>query len=166
VFWFSLQVLFEKISLSNKNSARYHNCTVHRFSYEYQLFMSDFKRNLNCFDRFSADLANVKFSWKSVQREIVPCGRTDTSKLMVAFRNFAKGIHQYLWLYEGIKCASFRSVVEVIWGEKVRIKPRKCVNHKPCTEDLSPQIKNKAFLSQRLLCGWEPAPGRRAVPEN
>jgi len=52
------------------------------------LFLSDFNGNFNFLDSFSKILKFYENS--SSASRVVPCGRTDMTKLIVAFRNFAK----------------------------------------------------------------------------
>jgi hypothetical protein len=60
-----------------------------RLHVKYPLFLSDFNETLVFFDRFSKKKSNVKFHENSSsESRVVPCGRTDMMKLIVAFRNF------------------------------------------------------------------------------
>jgi hypothetical protein len=53
-----------------------------------QLFLTDFSENLNFLRQLFGKSLNIKFQENtSSGSRVVPCGRTDMTKLIVAFRN-------------------------------------------------------------------------------
>jgi hypothetical protein len=93
VFWFSLQLLSETFLILRRIGP--HIINVHRSSckvpiilhVKYPLFLSDINKTWI----FSTDFrkhSNTKFHENiSSGSRVVPCGQTDTAKLVVAFRN-------------------------------------------------------------------------------
>ena len=92
VFWFSFDLFFCNIFHYKKNSARYYHKWIYVFvsstRYSCPILM---KRELTFPDRFLKKYSNIEFhenpssgSW------VVPCGPTDMTKLIAAFRNFEK----------------------------------------------------------------------------
>jgi hypothetical protein len=90
VFWFSVQLLSETF-LILRRIQRDIIINVHRSLCKLPLLLSDFNETWI----FSTDFrkkksSNIKFYENpSIVSRVVPCGRTDMTKLIVAFRNFA-----------------------------------------------------------------------------
>jgi hypothetical protein len=81
------------ISHSKKNWARYEQKRISAFMWcTLTLFLSDFNEtSIFCID-FRKKYSNIKFHENpSSGSGVVACGRTDMTKLIVAFRNFANG---------------------------------------------------------------------------
>ena len=94
VFWFCLQLLPETY-LILRRTARDMIINLHRFSRKYPLFLWNFNESLNFVDIFSKKYSNIKFHENpSIGSPVVPCWRTDMTKLAVAFLNFAKAPKQ------------------------------------------------------------------------
>ena len=59
---------------------------------KYTLFLSDFNEPCLFPNRFKKKYSNIKFHENpSSGSRVVPCGRTDMTKLTVTFRNFGNG---------------------------------------------------------------------------
>ena len=88
VFWFSVQVL-SKTCLILRRTQRDFIINAHRSACKVPVLHVRFWLNLNIPDRFSKN-THIKFheSLSSGSR-VVPCGRSDMMKLIVAFRNVA-----------------------------------------------------------------------------
>jgi hypothetical protein len=57
---------------------------------KYPLFMSDFNDTLTFSTEFRQKTQDIKFNENpSSDRRVFPCGQTDMTKLLDAFRNFA-----------------------------------------------------------------------------
>jgi hypothetical protein len=91
VFWFHLQLSSEIFLILRIILRDSHKCTL-VFLVKYPLFLSDFNYTSDFSDRFS----EKKKSWitkchqnPSRRSRVVPCGRTDRTKVTIAFRNSA-----------------------------------------------------------------------------
>jgi hypothetical protein len=88
VFWFSVQLLSETF-LILRRIQRDIIINIHRSLRKVPLLLSDFNETW-VFSRHSKKSSNIKFNENpSSGSRVVPCGRTDITKLIVAFRNFA-----------------------------------------------------------------------------
>jgi hypothetical protein len=88
VFWFYLQLLSETF-LIIRRIKRDIIINVHRSSCKLPLFFSDFNK-IWTFSTHFQKIPNITFHKNlSSGGRVVPCGRTDMTKLIVAFRNFA-----------------------------------------------------------------------------
>jgi hypothetical protein len=83
------------IFYSKKNWARYLKCYtgLHvNACYSFPILMK-----LECSEQFFEKYSNIKFHQSpSSGSRIIPCGRTDMMKLIVAFRNFANASKNFL----------------------------------------------------------------------
>jgi hypothetical protein len=106
VLIFSITFIWN-ISHFKKNSATYyHKCTC--LHAKYPLCLPDFNENWI----FSTDFRKIhkhKISWKSFsESQVVPCGRTDITKLIVTFRNFANAPKKWKYSVRELLIKSFR----------------------------------------------------------
>ena len=89
VFWFSLRCVSENFVIPRRNE-RGMNTNVCLSSCEVPFILFRSSWNLNFLNRFSKFPPNIKFHENpSSGSRIFPCGRTDMTKLIVVFRNFA-----------------------------------------------------------------------------
>jgi hypothetical protein len=89
VFWFSLQLLPETF-LTLRINERDMIKNVYWSSRKVLVILVRFPCNLNFLNRFSKKHSNIKFHENLPGGcRVVPCGRTDMMKPIVAFRNFA-----------------------------------------------------------------------------
>jgi len=105
VFWFYLQILSATFPILGRieRDTEWMILNVYRSAYKPPLFLSDFNANWI----FSADFrksSNIKFHENpSSGNRVVPCertdGRTDMTKLIVAFRNSENASKNDLWFY-------------------------------------------------------------------
>jgi hypothetical protein len=71
--------------------ARYDQKCIFGLHVKYALFLSDFNGTWTFSTDFSKKYSNIEFHENALSgSRVVPCGRTDLTKLIVAFRNFAK----------------------------------------------------------------------------
>ena len=73
------------------------------------LFLSDFSRT-RIFSTNFCKVLKYEISWKSAQREPSCSMRSDTTKLMVAFRNFANAPKNYTWIWRPTPIISPHSI--------------------------------------------------------
>ena len=113
VFGFSLQLLSETILILRSNEWDMINI-VHWSSCKVTVILVRFLWKLNFLDRFSKKSTNIKFHENPTSGSRVfnadgkTDGRTDMTKLIVAFRNFANARNNYDWEKISIKSDSVR----------------------------------------------------------
>jgi hypothetical protein len=96
VFWFSPQIVSEIFLILRRIERDIIN--VHKYSCKVPVILVKFWRNLNFLDKFEK-YSNIKFHENpSSGSRVVPCRRTDMTKLIVTFRNFAKAPKTF-WPY-------------------------------------------------------------------
>jgi hypothetical protein len=89
VFRFSLHVLSEIFLILGRNERDVIKSVI-GIHVQYSLFLPDFNETWNFLDRFSKNTQDTKFRENpSSGSQTVLCGRTDMTKLTVAFCNFA-----------------------------------------------------------------------------
>ena len=91
MFWFSLQILSETYLIVRRNERDMIKMYIGLYV-KYTFFLSDFKWNLNFLERCSKNPQISNFmKIRPMGAELFHVdGRADTTKLIVAFRNFAK----------------------------------------------------------------------------
>jgi len=90
VLWFSVQILSKTFLILRRNERDMIKNYV-GLHVKYPLCFSSFNETWNFRDRYSKKPTNINFLYSpSSESRVVPCGRTDLTKLIVTFRNFAK----------------------------------------------------------------------------
>jgi hypothetical protein len=105
VFWFYLQLLSETFLFLRRNQ-RDIIINVHRSSYKVPLLLSDLNETWIFLTDFRK-IIKCEISWKSILSEPSCCIRTegrtdrqrDMTKLIVAFRSFAKAPRNWAWIF-------------------------------------------------------------------
>ena len=94
VFWFSLQILSETF-LILRRIQRDIVIMYKWINVKYRLFLSKFNQTRNVSTDFRKNI-HIKFHENpSCGRRVVQCGRTDMTKLIVVFRNFANAPQEW-----------------------------------------------------------------------
>jgi hypothetical protein len=114
VFWFSIQLLSETFLILRRNERdMIKKCNV--FHVKYRLFLSDFNETW-IFSTVFRNILKYKISWKCVKWEpscSIRTGRThrrtDTTKLIVAFGNFANTPKKW-WNVQGFQKRQFQKL--------------------------------------------------------
>ena len=106
------------ISQCKKNSARYYL----KYKNVFTFFLSDFNKNWTS-RPFSKKIQNIKFNQNSsTESRVVPCGLTNMTTLIVAFRNFANAPTDSETFAQNVpaSCLMPRSKITRNWWEQKR----------------------------------------------
>jgi hypothetical protein len=102
MFWFSLQLLSEALLILRRTERDMIIIMYNGLRVKYPLFLSDFNENLI----FSTNFRKIRIPFHenpSSRSRVVPCwwtdGKTDMTKLLAAFRNFANAPKHYIYIY-------------------------------------------------------------------